>query len=147
MGYTTEVPAKRIAMVDRRNRKLSDIETLHRGVRFEGDAKAPLGIIAFGSPVPVIREALALSSERGVPGETAVLTRLLPLPKDELDAFFERHDRVLVVEGNSTAQLMRHLRSYCPDAHRAESLLKYDGDPFRVDEVLAAIMRSQEVRA
>ncbi|MBW3581479.1 MAG: 2-oxoacid:acceptor oxidoreductase subunit alpha [Euryarchaeota archaeon] len=146
-GYTTEVPATRVAMVDRRNRKLGDIDTLHQGLIFEGDKDAPLGIIAFGSPVPVIREALALARPQGVAGELCVMRRLLPLPRAELDAFFDRHERVLVVEGNSTAQLLSHLRAHCPEAHRAESLLKYDGDPFRVDEVLAAVMRPSEVTA
>lgn len=143
-GYTTEIREVRTAMVERRNRKLADIDQVHEGVVLEGDRDARLGVVAFGSTVPVAREALALSAKDGVPGELLVLRRLLPLPLREVTDFFERHGRVLVAEGNSTGQLLQHLRAHVADAHQAESLLKYDGEPFRVAEILSVIMSEPE---
>lgn len=139
-GFTTEVPAVRTAMVDRRERKLSAIDEAHEGAVAEGDPDAPLGVVALGATVPVVREALRLAAHEGVAGELLVVRRLWPLPAKTIDEFLARHDRVVVAETNKTGQLLRILRGECAEAHRAEPLRKYDGEPFRVDGVLRALL-------
>ncbi len=143
-GYTTEVPEVRTAMVDRRNRKLAGIDTVHAGTRVEGDPEGPLGVIAFGSMVPVVREALAMAGAQGSPGALLVLRRLWPLPRDEVAEFMEKSERVVVVEGNSTGQLLRHLKSEVADAHHAESVLHYSGEPMTVAELLPRLLEQEE---
>jgi 2-oxoglutarate ferredoxin oxidoreductase subunit alpha len=68
------------------------------------DQGARVGIVAFGSSDPAIRESRhQLRQERGL--ETDYLRiRAYPFGR-ELDAFVERHDRVYVVEQNRDAQL------------------------------------------
>ncbi len=45
--------------------------------------------------------------------------------------------RVIAVESNATAQLVRLINSYGIDAH--EKILKYDGSPFSVEELEAKL--------
>jgi 2-oxoglutarate ferredoxin oxidoreductase subunit alpha len=94
--------------MQRLTRKLETARKLVPAPVVDGDS-ARVGIIAFGSSDPAVRESRhQLRHEHGL--ETDYL-RLRAYPfSSELDTFVERHDRVYVVEQNRDAQLAALVR-------------------------------------
>jgi 2-oxoglutarate ferredoxin oxidoreductase subunit alpha len=103
---------------------------------------ARIGIIAFGSSDPAVRESRdQLRRERGVEADYLRI-RAYPFAR-EVHAFVERHDRIYVVEQNRDAQLAALLRlDLAPElGPRLRSVAHIDGLPLDArsvtDEILA----------
>ncbi|HSN13784.1 MAG TPA: 2-oxoacid:acceptor oxidoreductase subunit alpha [Anaeromyxobacteraceae bacterium] len=85
----------------------------------EGSGAAPVGVIAFGSSDPAVREALAwLRRERGLEADY-LRVRAWPFAASVRE-FVERHARVYVVEQDRDAQLLSLLRLDLPAAEGAK---------------------------
>ncbi|TVR94204.1 MAG: 2-oxoacid:acceptor oxidoreductase subunit alpha [Trueperaceae bacterium] len=94
--------------------------------RVEG---ASVGLIAFGTTRYAIEEARDALAADGLHC-SSMRVRALPIG-EEVRAFIEAHERVVVIEMNRDAQLAAILRAELPDlAPRIESVAYLDGMPF-----------------
>jgi len=133
-GHITELAGVRIKMTDKRLRlKLAGLagEVLPPTVV---NAGAKTMLCGFGSTLGVMRDACAAVKDAGF----VHLPQVWPFPAAGMSAALKGAGRVLTVEGNATGQLARLLRRET-GLQADGSVLKYDGRPFTLDEVTAAL--------
>lgn len=146
-GEVSENPQNRVAMVDKRFRKLQALQDLDvPTVRYEGPEEPETLLVGFGSTYGAIRAARAqLEAQRASVGH-AHIRLIQPLPTDELAKWAAGARKVVVVENNSTGQLAKlikltelygHPGGITPD--RLESVRKYDGTPFVPEEIVERV--------
>ncbi len=130
-GRITEDRGTRTAMVEKRLRKSEIIREAALEPVLTGSEKYSSLVVGWGSTYPVIREAL----EKVGASNTSFLhfRQVYPMhPKAK--EYLERAERIIVAENNATSQLGSLLMLETgiePD----ESILKYDGHPFSVEEL------------
>lgn len=121
------------AGMDRLERKLTTART-HMPAPIIDGTGSKIGIIAYGTSDPSVKEAVARHRSEG--GKVDYLRlRALPLhPK--LHEFIKSHDKVFVCEQNAHAQLLEIIRFEMPEhAAKLVPLLHYDGLPLPVETV------------
>ena len=119
-------------------RKFDTARGLVPGPVVEDVAGAEVGIIAYGTTEPAIREARDRLAAAGIPTSFLRL-RALPI-NDEVAAFVARHERIYVVELNRDGQLHTILLSELPAlATRLVSLAHLDGMPLTARWVVEAV--------
>lgn len=102
-----------------------------------GDPDADIGIVTWGSTAGTVKEAIDQLAEHGIKVAMVAPKMLWPLPDHQLAAFISSKRRVAVAEVNYTGQFALLLRSrYLRDV---ESVRNYDGLPFKVAQIVAAI--------
>jgi 2-oxoglutarate ferredoxin oxidoreductase subunit alpha len=137
-GFITEDRANRIAMVEKRRRK---IETAYQGtikhidpIRVYGKKSASRVVISFGSNKGVILDALdELGSAANI--KAIQLRCLAPFPVKEMQAALRGVKEILMIEGNDTGLLEGLLREKT-GATVKKSLRFFDGRPLTVPQVL-----------
>ncbi|MFB6107069.1 MAG: 2-oxoacid:acceptor oxidoreductase subunit alpha [Halobacteriaceae archaeon] len=144
-GHISEDPLNRILQVDRRDRKLdaigedlaSDEESMQTHY---GAEDADIGVVTWGSQQGTVREAVEELAEAGHPVAGLGVSQMMPFPADEVSAFVESVDEVVVVEMNSSGQfhghVQKHLGAY---GEKLSKLLKYNGNPFEPEEIVDAV--------
>lgn len=153
-GHLTEDPDVRTAQMSRRLRKLeavadrlADTDSLQTRV---GADEPTYGLITWGTTQDTVIEAANRLAGEGYSVEALGVSRLQPVPTEELTAFLESVEQAVVVEMNATGQfrglIQRELGQF---GERLSSLLKYDGEPFTPAEVVTgfktAISETPEV--
>jgi len=144
-GHISEDPDNRVHQVDRRNQKLASIrEELDAddGVRNTpyGPEDADFGVLAWGTQTGTVEEAVDRLLEDGHSVKALGVSEMVPFPTEELTAFIESVDEVLVVEMNSTAQFRGHVQRYLGRyGEKLSSLLKYNGNPFEPSEIVEGV--------
>lgn len=131
-GFITESAEVRIAMVDKRLKKLEILRDLPEfPTCWSGPTQPRRLIVGWGSTRAVVEEALARVADPA----TACLycAQVYPLPEA-----FKRHlletPRLIVIENNATGQFARLIQR--ETGRRADvSWLRYDGRPFSVEDV------------
>jgi 2-oxoglutarate/2-oxoacid ferredoxin oxidoreductase subunit alpha len=114
---------------ERLARKFETIRGLVPASEVDIAPDATVGVIAFGTTRYAIEEARDALARRGLPFSSLRL-KALPI-RDDVRAFVEAHDRVVVVEMNRDGQLAGILRAELPDlAPRIDSVAYLDGMPF-----------------
>jgi 2-oxoglutarate ferredoxin oxidoreductase subunit alpha len=105
---------------------------------------AEIGIVAFGSTEPAIREALYLLSQRGLKVD---FLRLKAIPfTSEVSDFIHNHKRIYIVELNRDGQLKMLLTIEYPEwAMRLTSLAHTDGLPLTARRVYDGILVNEEI--
>ena len=148
-GKVSEDPKNRVAMMDKRLRKVERLKL--DGLRYEGpEAPEALDVllVGFGSSAGPISVARRTLQEAGIACGHAHVRVLAPFPSEELAKLMKRAKMTLVVENNANGQLATLIKLHVGDVLRAEagagasgkgvsdalarmeSLLKYDGRPF-----------------
>ncbi|KAJ3048516.1 hypothetical protein HK102_012676, partial [Quaeritorhiza haematococci] len=104
---------------------------------------AHVGLLAYGSTWPSLREARDLLRRHGVPASSCRL-RALPFAP-EVRAFVERHERVYVVEQNRDAQVYGLLRATLEGklADRLASVRHYNGIPIAAENIVPTILEHE----
>ena len=131
-GRITESHEVRRAMVEKRLKRL---EALRREAALpsisHGNEEAEVLLVGWGSTYEIIREAREhLGDDRLAQMH---LRQVYPIPEETKERYL-RAKRVVVVENNATGQLARLLLQ--ETGRKAdESILRYDGSPFFVDEL------------
>ena len=135
-GHIEESPTNRVAQMNRRLEKMDAIreelasqaeshQTAH------GPAEATYGLLTYGSQQGTVEEAVDMLDEQGYSVKSLGVSDMAPYPVEEVSAFIESVDEVLVVEMNATAQFrgltQKELGQY---GEKLSSLLKYNGNPF-----------------
>jgi 2-oxoglutarate ferredoxin oxidoreductase subunit alpha len=138
-GRVTTRPDVRIRMVEKRLRKLETIQgDLPRGRRF-GDPSAEIALVGFGMETGPMIEAAERLGEAGLPTQVLQQRTLWPVLEDVAE-LASACRRLYVVEHNATAQYTRVLAEA---GVQAESILRYDGIPFRPGELAAAVLERE----
>ncbi|PKM97585.1 MAG: 2-oxoacid:acceptor oxidoreductase subunit alpha [Elusimicrobia bacterium HGW-Elusimicrobia-3] len=135
-GHITELAEVRVKMTGKRlHLKLAGLakEALTPTIVNPG---AKTMLCGFGSTLGVLRDACAAVRDAGF----VHFPQVWPLPAQAALAGLQGAVRVLTVENNATGQLARLLRRET-GLEVTGSVLKYDGRPFTVDEVTAALER------
>jgi 2-oxoglutarate ferredoxin oxidoreductase subunit alpha len=105
--------------------------------------KAQVGLIAFGSTDPAVREARDRLADQGLVTDYLRL-RAVPFA-EEVAAFIEEHERVYVVEMNADGQMRQLLQLEVPaSAARIRSLRHNDGFPITAAWVVQSILEMEE---
>ncbi|MCL1597948.1 MAG: 2-oxoacid:acceptor oxidoreductase subunit alpha, partial [Actinomycetia bacterium] len=137
-GKVSTDPANRVAMMDKRARKIDAVTgSLPTGHRF-GNASASVGILGVGMESGVMREAVEQLAEGGL-AISGLQPRTIWPVLDETLEFLASLKRVYVVEHNHEGQLAQILASVGRDCATVESILKYDGVPFTPTELVEQI--------
>jgi 2-oxoglutarate ferredoxin oxidoreductase subunit alpha len=134
-GYITEDLDLRVKMVDKRNKKLRLIEDETLVPRFIGPENFDTLIVCWGSNFSCVRDALWLVGD----SRMAMLhvTQLYPLHLT-VKHRMGKAKKVVVVENNATGQFARLLtRETGFPVH--ETVLKYNGMPFSVEELVSRL--------
>jgi 2-oxoglutarate ferredoxin oxidoreductase subunit alpha len=128
-GRPNEMAPNRIAMMDKRMRKLENVELPGSVVR-TGDVDADVVVVGIGANLGSIAEAVSLLQAEGAKVAHAHVHAILPFPTHMLTDAISTGKKVVVVENNATGQL-RHLMSYFGVQHgEVSGLVRYDGLPF-----------------
>ncbi len=144
-GQVSTEPNNRIAMMDKRSRKLKTIEPLlPRAINY-GDPSSKIGVIGVGIVSGVMSEAHAMLSDQGLDIRVHRPRVLAPLLQETLD-FIDECDRVYVVEHSESGQLEKVLLSAGSLASKLISIRKYDGTPFWPDRLADQIKDAEAGR-
>jgi 2-oxoglutarate ferredoxin oxidoreductase subunit alpha len=131
-GLTTEVPAVRKAMVERRLGIMQDIVAeCDTPVYVEGDGD--IVIVTSGSTTEAAREAAA-----NIGARVAAIRLLWPFPVEAVRAAIGDR-RVIVAEANSLGQLAALLKMHLPVHDRLTECKRYDGNPLSAADVEACL--------
>lgn len=122
--------------LDKRERKLRGHHYGPMWADIEGDGEA--AIITFGSATAAVREAIARMQD--VPLRLIALRLLAPTQPEQLAHALRGVDRVLVVEQNHGAQLLRYLRAEYELPGRPASFHRPGPLPLRPAELRQAIL-------
>ena len=133
-GHITEEPELRTAMVDKRWKKLEKVND-YPGLEADVEAGAETALIGWGSTYGAVRETVDRLRADGEKISLIQLARLWPFPCEELKKHLEGHRRIVVAENNSLGQMARLMRAES-GIQATETILKYDGRPFSVNDIL-----------
>lgn len=131
-GHITESATVRVAMHEKRLSKMT-------GIRKEALMPTEIGnvdeaetvVVTWGSNRSVLEEALELLGQKNIAG--LHFHQVYPLPAKAKKLLAKK--KVVVMENNATGQFANLLKlEYGVDI--AENILKYNGDPFSVEEVI-----------
>ncbi len=132
------------ANVDRLSAKF---ETLRNAVpapvisNCEGGSE--LGVLAFGTTHWALIEARDLLARDHDLTFDYLRLRAFPFP-DEVRAFIESHDHVIIVEQNRDAQMLQLLRNEMPDlTAKMRSVVHYDGMPITARDVINGVLEEE----
>jgi 2-oxoglutarate ferredoxin oxidoreductase subunit alpha len=132
--------------LDKRERKLMRHDYGSRWADVEGDG--PLAVITFGSSSGPVREAVRRAAAQGVAVRVIVLRLLAPLQPEVFETALAGVKRVMVVEQNHGAQLLRYVRGMIDLPPRAASFHRPGPLPLRPGDICEAILEwaGKEVR-
>ncbi len=136
-GHVDKPMESHLMMVPKRYRK---IETARREMEKPnryGVVDATIGLIGWGSTQGVIEEAVDRVNANGIKAAAMHPKVLCPLPDEELQAFIDSVDYVLVPEVNYSGQFAHYLQANLNV--KPVRLNKYDGLPFTPGEIVAKI--------
>ena len=137
-GLVTTDPPKRVAMMDKRMRKMATY--LHRDARppqVYGTVGKGLVLVGWGSTKPVLLEAQQRLKAEGIPVTVVHFTHLWPFPTHLVKPLLVAGERVIVCEHNYVGQLAEIIQAHCLIPTRR--VLKYNGRPFYPSEVVRAV--------
>jgi 2-oxoglutarate ferredoxin oxidoreductase subunit alpha len=131
-------PLKRRAMMEKRMRKVSGIESSVPPPALSGPRDADVTLIGWGSTKGVIEEASEILNEQGISANQLQIRWLVPLHGDTILDILRDARHTIIVENNYSGQFARYLRSetsFVPNGH----VRKYDGEPFMPHHIVDAV--------
>jgi len=130
-GDTTEDELLSQLMPEKRMKKMEALAGENLAPKFSGDENSKILLICWGSTLATVREAMELANRDDL--GLLHFSQLWPLPAD-LDHYFQKADTIIIIEENLTGQFAGLLRQFFP-GHHFESMLKYNGRHFYVEEI------------
>lgn len=145
-GAVTEEIEDRIRQMDKRMKKMKLIEAEMNGPSRYGPEKADLTLLGWGSTYGPIREAVDRLTEMRISINLFHFSDLWPFPADKTAQALDGSRRLVLLENNYSAQFQTLLRgSTGITPHRV--ILKYDGRPFSVDQIIRRLAEEEEIDA
>ncbi|MCX8174777.1 MAG: 2-oxoacid:acceptor oxidoreductase subunit alpha [Candidatus Micrarchaeota archaeon] len=142
-GFTSEDPKMRVAMINKRARKLSAIPDYIIAPSFAGagEDSAEILLVCWGSTKMPMLEALKLLGQQGIAARMMHIRYASPFPAravlSALTSAMHSHGKTVIFEGNSTAQ-MRSLIFQKTGYYIENAYLRYDARPFKAEEIAQA---------
>ncbi|MBT2681434.1 2-oxoacid:acceptor oxidoreductase subunit alpha [Bacillus sp. ISL-35] len=134
-GKPSESAANRIAQMDKRFRKISNLKfdtPIHKNAPHE---EADLLIVGFNSTRGAIEEAMGRLEKDGLKVNHAHVRLIHPFPAEEMMQLVNSAKKVAVIENNATGQLANIMKMNVGGHEKIHKILKYDGNPFLPQEV------------
>lgn len=129
-GKPFEGTANRIKDMDKRKKKIESVVKSFKNPLMMNapHAEADVLIMGMGGTRGVVEETAAKLNAEGIKTNTAMVRLIHPLPVDALNAEIAKAKRIVVVEHNQQAQLVKLMRMFLVNrADQIESVLQYDG--------------------
>ncbi|MBU1931155.1 2-oxoacid:acceptor oxidoreductase subunit alpha [Patescibacteria group bacterium] len=135
-GFATEDPQVRTEQMNKRMAKLTNlIKEIPQQPIYQVEAKK-IGLISWGSNKGAILDAL-----KDLPQASFLhLNWLWPLPAKAIQDFAGQVEQLVIVEGNSQAQLAGLIREQL-EIEIKHKILKYDGRPFWPNEIVEKVKK------
>jgi 2-oxoglutarate ferredoxin oxidoreductase subunit alpha len=138
-GHITEDAALRAQMVEKRlYKKMSGLEKEIEPPSSYACKGAKVLLLGFGSTYGVIKETCEALQDKKI--GFIHLSQLWPFPKKEIKRLLHDASKIITVENNAGGQLARLLRREI-GINVDGSILKYDGRPFNLDELIAQVKK------
>lgn len=137
-GFSTEEAQIRVAMMDKRMRKLEAARKDVPDPIVYGPEEAEITLVGWGSVKGPVLDALALLEEKRLTANFLHFNYLNPFPAQRAKEILATAEKTLLVEGNATAQLGGLVREKT-GIEIKEKLLKYDGRPHFPEEIVAKV--------
>jgi len=137
-GFSEEGAENRTKMMDKRFLKEETARKEIPDPILEGDKKADITLISWGSTRGPILEAIGELKKQGKSVNFLQIIYISPLPTSKIKEVFKKAKKVAIVENNKTGQLagwIREQTGLSPDY----KILKYDGRPFFTHELVETI--------
>ena len=139
IGDTTHQPMRHVQMTQRR---FSKLKLLDDGMYERFNTHHPIAVMPWGGSKGATREAYETLRERGVDAAWYYTMYLHPIPAALLNELRAK-ELVIVPELNYQGQLSSVLRSM---GVKAESIVQYNGLPFKVSRLVEEITRMVDVK-
>lgn len=133
-GHEDERESVRVAMADKRFRKIEAAKRDIREPALFGDKNADITLIGWGSTKNGILEAMKMLRNDKIKVNYLQIKYLSPLPEKKIMEVMKRAKKTMLVENNQTGQLGLLIRKYTGMSIE-HKLLKYDGRPFFPHEI------------
>ncbi|MBF0101150.1 MAG: 2-oxoacid:acceptor oxidoreductase subunit alpha [Desulfobacterales bacterium] len=138
-GHNSEAIDVRIAMADKRMKKIAAMtKEMKPPESYYGDAEMLL--LGWGSSKGAIREAVDILRKYGMDAGCLHFVDIWPFPAQIVADMLKKKKRIVMVEGNMTAQLGRIIKEQTGIAY-THTLLKYDGRPFYPQKIVDQFMQ------
>lgn len=138
-GAPTASGSMHAKMNEKRFRKFKPLRSRRDLFRLEGDPKAPLAMISWGSSAGVCQEALRLAEKEGLKAKLLIPVLVYPVVAEIYDDFFKSVQAGLVVELSHQGQLYRILRMFLDVPAGFESMCHSGASPIQPVEVVARL--------
>ncbi|WP_041075484.1 2-oxoacid:acceptor oxidoreductase subunit alpha [Thermotoga caldifontis] len=134
-GHITESALVRRTMVEKRLKKMKKIIEESVPPKFSGPDDYETLIVSWGSTYLIVEEALKLLNEPRI--AHLHFSQVYPVPP-VARTYFERARRTIFIEQNATGQFANLIKqTFCIDT--SEKILKYDGFPYSVEQIVKAV--------
>lgn len=144
-GLEIEDRELRTRMMDKRLKKLTNFNYSNVSSYYSGEDESDILLIGFGSTYAQIAEAYHILKRDGHNVAHLQLKILCPFPVEEIRSKIDTAKRVFVVENNATGQVLRLIKSEENAHDKFSSILKYDGDPFTVQDIIKGVSAKGEI--
>ena len=142
-GFTSEEPDMRVAMIDKRAKKLKSIPDYMIAPSFSGadEQSAQILLVCWGSTKMPMMEALKLLAADGIKARMMHIRYASPFPARAVLTALTKAKHTLIFEGNSEAQMrsliLQKTGYYIESAH-----LRYDARPFKPEEIAETVKKA-----
>jgi len=134
-GHITESLCLRVAMTDKRLKKLDSINEETIAPELIGNSDYKVIVIGWGSTYHIIKEALENYEDK----EIAFLhfCQVYPLHRDTVN-YLKKAEKIIIVENNATSQFGKLIKLHT-GIEIEHKILKYNGMPFSTEEINAEL--------
>jgi 2-oxoglutarate ferredoxin oxidoreductase subunit alpha len=137
-GFEREEEENRVAMHNKRFRKMEEASKEIDGICMHGDHDAKVALIGWGSTKGPILEAMKMLKNNGVKMKYCQVKFISPLPKEKIDEIISSSDIVIDIENNKTALLSGVIREAI-GKDISHKILRYDGRSFAPEDIAEGV--------
>ncbi len=140
-GRPSESPVNRKQQMDKRLKKLNGLAAkFPNPVLIDAPHEEPdVLVVGINSTGGTIQEAKARLEEEGYTVNHAQIRLLHPFPTEAIQQYVEKARKVVVIENNATGQISSLLKLNVGNAHKIETVMKYDGNPFLPNDIYTGV--------
>ncbi len=138
-GTVDETGENAVAQMEKRMRKFTALQSSLPEPELVGAEKPETLLVGWGSTKSVVIDALQSDELKNKKIGYLHFTYLWPLKTAKFEKLTKAAKKTILIEGNFQGQLGRLLRQEC-GVEISEKILKYDGRPFFIDELVRLIV-------
>ncbi|TQD26446.1 2-oxoacid:acceptor oxidoreductase subunit alpha [Methanolobus vulcani] len=143
-GHICEDAENRIKMNDKRMKKMEVLRDEISVAKIYGNPDAAISLIGWGSTYGPLAEVVDILKAQGKSVNLVHFTHIHPIPVEATRKLFSKAKKTVCVENNSTGQFARHLKLET-DVKVTETILRYDGEPFSPEFIIAALKEKEVI--